>query len=307
MMTISKTTYKGIPALECETDSIRLKFLPENGCRLQSIVDKQSDKEFLALDPDHFFKPQFLGGSYVEGDVSGCDDMFPTIDPMTFDEGERKGIEYPCHGEVCRVAHKVEMSEDGFSTFYHSQSLNYDYKKTITEGENGGVKISYEITNTGNDDFRCMWAAHFMAAAEKGGYAVTPFEDGDKGEIMFDEDGQYGKRNDVFAVPKAALCSGEYSKSANAYKFFYLDKLSEGKVGYFVPSVGKAVTLRFDKEKLPYIGVWVNNGRFKEMYNIAMEIATSPFDKPETAIERGIDFKIPAGQSFKFDITVTVE
>ena len=82
---------------------------------------------------------------------------------------------------------------------------------------------------------------------------------------------------------------------------------TEGKVGYFVPSVGKAVTLRFDKEKLPYIGVWVNNGRFKEMYNIAMEIATSPFDKPETAIERGIDFKIPAGQSFKFDITVTVE
>lgn len=80
MMTISKTTYKGIPALECETDSIRLKFLPENGCRLQSIVDKQSDKEFLALDPDHFFKPQFLGGSYVEGDVSGCDDMFPTIE-----------------------------------------------------------------------------------------------------------------------------------------------------------------------------------------------------------------------------------
>lgn len=41
--------------------------------------------------------------------MSGCDDMFPTIDPMTFDEGERKGIEYPCHGEVCRVAHKVEM------------------------------------------------------------------------------------------------------------------------------------------------------------------------------------------------------
>lgn len=71
--------------------------------------------------------------------------------------------------------------EDGFSTFYHSQSLNYDYKKTITEGENGGVKISYEITNTGSDDFRCMWAAHFMAAAEKGGYAVTPFEDGRKG------------------------------------------------------------------------------------------------------------------------------
>ena len=63
----------------------------------------------------------------------------------------------------------------------------------------------------------------------------------------------------------------------------------------------------FDKEKLPYIGVWVNNGRFKGIYNIAMEIATSPFDKPETAIERGIDFKIAPGETFKFDITVNIK
>lgn len=59
MMTISKTTYKGIPALECETDSIRLKFLPENGCRLQSIVDKQSDKEFLHSIPTTSSSPSF--------------------------------------------------------------------------------------------------------------------------------------------------------------------------------------------------------------------------------------------------------
>lgn len=306
-MKVTKTTYKGVPAVMCETEKIRVKFLPENGCRLQSIEDMESGKEFLALDTDPVFKPQFLGGSYVEGDVSGCDDMFPTIDPMTFSSGARKGIEYPCHGEVCRVAHRLELNEQGFSTFYRSETLNYDYKKTVTEGQNGGIKISYEITNTSDDDFRCMWAAHFMAAAEKGGYAVLPFADGDEGEIMFDEDGQYGKRNDVFKVPKSALYSGEYSKSANAYKFFYLNKLTEGKVGYYVPSVKKAVTLRFDKDKLPYIGVWVNNGRFKEMYNIAMEIATSPFDKPETAIERGIDFVIPANSSFCFDINVSIE
>lgn len=306
-MKISKTTYKSIEAIECETQTIKAVFLPKNGCRLQSVVDKQSGKEFMALDSDPIFKPQFLGGNYVEGDVSGCDDMFPTIDPMSFDFGERKGKEYPCHGEVCRVCHDLTLSENGLSTFYHSDQLDYDYKKTVTEGEDGGIKISYEITNTGSDDFRCMWAAHFMAAAEEGGYAVTPYKDGDMAEIMFDEDGQFGNRGDVFPVPKTALVSAKYGKDANAYKFFYLDKLSDGKVGYFIPSAGKAVTIKFDKDKLPYIGVWVNNGRFKEMYNIAMEIATSPFDKPQTAIERGIDFKISPSETFKFDITVNVE
>ncbi len=306
-MKITKCTYKDVPAVCLETENLICKILPENGCRLQSIVDKKSGREFMTLDMSEKFLPQFMGGNYVEGDVSGCDDMFPTIDPMKFEGGSRAGIEYPCHGEVCRVAHQTEISNDTFNSSYKSDLLNYEYKKTISESENGGIKTTYSIKNIGSDDFRCMWAAHFMIAAEKDGFAKTPYAYGAKGEIMFDEHNEFGKRGDVIEVDKNALTSKEYAKDANAYKFFFLDKMSKGECGYFVPSINRTITLKFDKNKLPYLGVWMNNGIFKGLYNVAMEIATSPFDKPETAIERGIDFKIAPNETFTFDFVVEID
>ena len=306
-MKITKGQYKDVPAVCVETEKLFVKFLPQYGCRLQSVIDKATGREFMALDDQMDFLPQSLGGNYIEGDVSGCDDMFPTIDPMTLNEGSRAGVEYPCHGEVCRVPHEVESLEDRIITRYTSRTLHYHYQKIIEESENGGIAIRYCITNLAKDDFHCMWAAHFMIAAEEGGYAVTPYEDGTQGEIMFDEQSQFGRRGEVFGVGKTALTSGRFSKDANAYKFFFLEKLPLGECGYFVPSVSKTLKLKFEKDKLPYLGVWVNNGAFKEMYNVAMEVATAPFDKPETAMQRGIDFKIAPGETFTFQFAVEIE
>ena len=63
-MKITETTYKNVAAIECETEKIKVKFLPQNGCRMQSVIDKETGTEFMALDKDPDFKPQFLGGSY---------------------------------------------------------------------------------------------------------------------------------------------------------------------------------------------------------------------------------------------------
>ena len=69
---------------------------------------------------------------------------------------------------------------------------------------------------------------------------------------------------------------------------------------------GKELLFHFDKSKLPYLGVWLNNGEFQDLYSIAPEPCTAPFDAPDKAAVRGYVSKIAANATFSFDIHIQI-
>lgn len=70
--------------------------VPEMGAKLVSLADKRSGLEWLAGPADRPFRPVPYGADFVQQDMSGWDEMFPTIVACAYPApGENHGSR-PC-------------------------------------------------------------------------------------------------------------------------------------------------------------------------------------------------------------------
>ena len=75
----------------------------------------------------------------------------------------------------------------------------------------------------------------------------------------------------------------DFSEAGATYKYYYLEKNPVGWCGYRYHDTGKQLMLHYSPSVVPYLCVWLNNGGFKGMYNVALEPCTAPFDRPDSA------------------------
>lgn len=293
-MNIKTVAFKDVDGILCDTGKLKALYLPKYGGKLVSLRDFE-EREWLAQDENTSYIPPRPESSYVECEVSGADEMFPTIDPCLWN-----GKEYPCHGEVCRVEHEYKICENSLEMEYNSKELGYSYKKTISEGASGEISVKYDIKNTAAEDMPCFWALHLMFAAVEGGEVFADYDVGDTAEIMFDDTKKYGLRGSIINVSDEHLTSK--SVNGEAYKFYYLPRIKNGVCGYFDKKSQKGIELRFDSKKIPFFGVWMNNGGFKNMYSAAIEPCTLPFDTPVEAQKRGVELTLKPGEEYSFEL-----
>ena len=296
---IAKTTYKGRAAIVVESQRLRATVLCDDGAKLASLVDLTDGKELLLTRDTKTYRVLTYNGSYVDSECSGFDDMFPTIDPYTPTEGAYKDIPYLDHGEICRIPHNAELTENAVCLTSHCARLPISYQKTLSVAKDGGLNIHYKITNEGCAPFPYVWAGHIMLCGEDGMQLFTPYKKDAPIEMMFATKGSSPKD-----LPRDTL-SGFDAYRGTAYKFYYLDPISEGQFGIRY-SDGRTLRFEYDKQKLPYLGVWINNGEFQGIYNIAPEPCTAPFDSPDRAAKRGYASLIAPNCSFEFTIHISM-
>lgn len=290
-MKIIQTTYKDRPALCVHGARLTATFLPEDGGKLVSLCG--DGRELLQQREGAAYRRLFPDSDYVQAECSGFDDMFPTIDPYTPQDGPFRGVTYPDHGEVCRHPVECETAGGSLRFTFHSKRFPIRFTKTVTEEGSGGIAIDYDIANDGNDAFPCLWAAHCMLNAFPDAKIVTPFAPDAPIRTMFGK--QLSRER---TLPRKA--DGEN------YKFFYTDPMPDGWCGYRYAD-GKTLMLRFPKETVKYLGVWINNGSFEDMYNIALEPCTAPYDRPDAAEQSGCACEIAANSALRFRLTLDME
>jgi len=298
---IINSSFKDVSSVVVKCKKFDATFLPENGGKLVSVKDK-SNIEWLSQDKNPKYIPQTKDGVYIDAEVSGADEMFPTIDPCIV-----SGNSYPCHGEACRASHGYHIDANKLVIEYSSSELKYDYKKIISENADGSLNIKYEIKNKGDSDFPCIWAFHMMFSSDEGGYAFAALPDIAFGEIMFDDTKRFGKRGDIIAIKKEHFTSGKYQKNGDAYKYYITKPLVKGFCGYWRNDVKSCLKLTYDAKKLPYLGVWINDGGFKEIHSTAVEPCNIPYDSIENAKKHGYEFSIPSKAVFEFEINLSLE
>ncbi len=288
---MEKTWYKDRPAIRIRSSKLTALFLPEDGGKMASLRD--SDQEFLAQAPNAEYAVLRPDSDYILSECSGFDDMFPTIDSYTPEKGVYYGIPYPDHGEVCR--YPMEVSETDNTVCFHFVSRLFPLKflKTVSAAPDGAICLQYHIHNDGDDAFPYIWAAHCMLAGDKNGSIITPFSDDAPIRMMFGPGG-----NDM--LPRDHL--SDFSDTGATYKYYYLEQNFAGWCGYRYNTTGKQLMLHYSAPVVPYLGVWLNNGGFKGMYNIALEPCTAPFDRPDAAEKAGCASMIPAHGSISFSL-----
>lgn len=293
---IAGTNYKNRPALEIKSDGLCALFLPEDGGKMASLKNA-AGFEFLLQAEGSEYKVLNYDGRYGACECSGFDDMFPTIDPYTPESGAFAGMTYPDHGEVCRMPSDYTVYEDRVTFTFRSRIFQTVFSKTVrAEGE--AIVLHYQIENHADEDFPYIWAAHCMLSGDPDAEIITPYGPDAPIRKMF------GKQ-EAAGMNRKSL--SPYSADGDTYKFYYLDRIQKGFCGYRYPSQGQTLMFRYDAEKIPYLGLWLNNGSCKGMYNIALEPCTAPFDSPGEAQKCHAQSIIKAHGSFEFTLRITCE
>lgn len=291
---ITQGRYKDRPAILIKTPRAVATFLPEDGGKLASL-QAADGWEFLEQAKGDAYGVLAYDGSYVEAECSACDDMYPTIDPCT---PSPHFPEYPDHGEVCRMPFTVKVEEQSFTLSVVSRRLGFTYEKRVTCDEEGHLLLHYTIHNGTAYEFPDLWAMHCMLRGDESARLLLPFDEAEPVEMMFGPP-------DALELPRDRLLP--FAADAPTYKFYYPGPMPEGFCGCRYEKNGHQVLFRFDEKKVPYLGLWLNSGGFKGMYNLALEPCTALYDTPDRALQRGRGSCLAPGETVTFTIRVEIQ
>ena len=159
---ITQTAWHGLAAWALENEFLRTIVVPELGAKLVSLIDKRSQKEWLADPGDRPVKKVAYGAVFTDQDLSGWDEMFPTIVACEYPApGREHGVFLPDHGEVWALPWTLEPAPaEVLKLSVEGVALSYRLVRTLTLRAPDTLEMHYELQNLGDERMPYIWAAH---------------------------------------------------------------------------------------------------------------------------------------------------
>jgi len=312
---IFESRYKDQPAVTLESAALRAQFLPGIGGKLASLVFKPQQFDALIHRDGERYRIQPYDGVYVDGECSGLDDMFPTIDVCHCEQFPWQGARLPDHGEVWSLPWEHRIADDRLHMAVHGVRLPYRLSKTAFFVDDHTLRLEYVLENLSPFGFDYVWAAHPMFVMDEDSRVLLP--DGVRRIVTtFSSDGSLGRYGDEFDWPIAATPQGaprDLSRvapphAARTAKFYVKGPLPDGWCALTWPSRNLQLTMRFPAEEIPFLGILPNENGFHDHYNMFLEPASASFDRPDVARLRGEGSHIAGGatRSWHLDLCMTI-
>ena len=309
---IYASTYKDQPALTIESPQLIAQFLPHIGAKLCSLLYKPLALELLVQRPGAHYRVAPYDGNYVEqGECSGLDDMFPTIDRCYYESYPWQGTPIPDHGEVWSIPWSATLQEDQVHMATYGVRFPYRLEKWISFSSAPTLHIAYRLTNLSPYAFDFVWAAHPMFVLEEG--AVLRLPAGvDRIVTVFSASGRLGRYGDEHQWPLATLADGTLrdlrqigpKSTQDAEKYYVKGKLRAGWCELTYPQSRLTLRLEFPVEQVPYLGVLPNEGGWQDLYNIFLEPASGPLDRLDVARLHGQHSTVQGGGTYEWHLTI---
>lgn len=288
---VRESHYKDQKAMTIESDKIAAQFLPTIGSKLSSLIYKPLGLELLVQRPNERYLLAPYDGDYVaQGECSGLDEMFPSIDRCFYEGYPWRGTPIPDHGEVWSIAWDCVAENDRLHFATYGVRFPYKLDKWVSFQGDHILHTEYRVTNVSGFDFDFMWAAHPMFILEEGAELRLP--EGVKQVVTtLSFTGSLGRYGDELDWPVARLPDGRTldlrrlrPKSAHdAAKYFVKGRLPEGWCSLTYPNSNLKLTLSFPVEQVPYLAILPNEGGWQDLYNIFLEPATASYDRLDVA------------------------
>jgi len=232
-------------------------------------------------------------------DASGWDECLPSVGACELDIPAGKA-HVPDHGDLWRLPwHIMQASEDAATLRVDCFSLPLQLTRSIllTETESGcRLQLLYSLHNLGATAVPWSWAAHPLFAVQAGDRILLPHSvhtlrlEGSGGDRL-------GVANTSIPWPIFRASDGssvDLSVAADPDSGFG-DKLFAGPISGAVdgwaslerPSIGLRLTVRFEPELTPYLGLWLCYGGWPDgsgpkQVCVALEPTTAPVDSLAT-------------------------
>lgn len=306
-----ESKYKNKNSIVLENARLRAEFVPDPGGKMVSLINKETGYEFLVQRGGVNYRDQPFDGVYVEGECSGFDDMFPTIDTCYYETEPWKGIKMADHGEVWSLPWKCESAEDCLHLSVQGVRFPYELSKRIYFGNPNTLRLEYTLTNTSAFEFGFLWAGHLMLNMVEGTRLSVPHDCRQAITILTNGRGSFG---DLHNWPWFE------DKEGNAYradisrppavkgfeKYYFINKLEDGFCELCYPDNKNKLKVSFPFDTVPYLGILMNENGWDNLYNIFIEPCTVCYDSPITAKKYGQLSKVNAFATYCWYLQLTI-
>lgn len=287
------TTWFGMPAIELRAGDLRVRVVPELGGKIVSL--RLDGREWLAAPVGELSRPSY-GDTFVDADMSGWDEMLPTIDACVLPSG----IALPDHGEVWSTPWRVERSSpEDLVCDVSGRVLPYALRRRIGVAApapgTATVRIDYDIRVTGDRPVPLLWAAHPQ-------FVVSP-----KTRLLFPSqvDGvwQVWPQSSRLPWPSGGQPALDGIAAGEGRKIYLPTRVRAGWCALEDPD-GASLRLTWDPEVVPYLGVWLDHGLNSREPVVAIEPTTGFYDSLERADRDGRVSIVAPGRPLRFTLKV---
>mgnify|MGYP000207691607 CR=1 FL=1 len=192
------------------------------------------------------------------------------------------------------------------------RGIQFPYKLTKRiRLEGGRLRIDYTASNLSGFELDYLWAAHPLFNASEGMELIVPpgmnrIVNAVAGPTL----GGYGR---IYDFPFARLEDGREvdlgkvppRNDAGYRKFWFLDRATEGWCMLHDPAKSFTVGMAYPADKIPYLGIWLNEGGWEGQYNIAPEPATAAMDRIDFARMWGMNSVLGGRQTLSWHLCIS--
>ena len=300
-------------ALVLENEILRTVVVPKTGGKLVSLFDKRNEVEWLVGPGSRPLQPVPYGASFVEQDMSGWDEMFPTIVACDYPgPGENAGAPLPDHGEVWSLPWHVEPGpEEQLTLSVAGKALPYRLTRTLSYVAPDTLQLDYRLDNTGRETMPYIWAAHPQFACGQTAEIVLPRGVNRVCNTIPAEWG-WGAPETEYAWPEAVNPEGNLVRMdqvgpptrQQARKFFVLPDVQIGTIALVRKPSRAWLRMAWSPSAIPYFGLWIDEGALSHTSVATPEPTTGFYDSLETAWEKKEVMTVAPGETHSWSLTV---
>lgn len=306
--------FKGFHSIVMENEELSAVIIPELGSKMASLKSKKTGREFLYQTAWESFKKPSYASNFESYDLSGFDEMFPTILECPYPNYPWKGVMLPDHGEVWSLPWEYSIQMDEINLWTYGVRMPYKLSKTLRFARHNVIRLEYTLENLTCMEMQYIWCAHIL----KGCTTDT--------EILFpscvtrimttkafsDRLGDYGA---IHTWPATKDISGnvyELNKvnsreTGKCEKFYAYDRLTEGWCAIHHRDTDEVLGLSFPVLKIPYLGLWISEGGLNGHYHVALEPASGSFDRVDSASQWNRISKIKGKCKCGWYLNITID
>lgn len=316
----------GLREICMQNRHVRLSILPAAGGKIAELVDRHSDRDWLWRNPHIPFRRAVYGADYGrELDSGGWDEILLSMAPVELQLPGGEACRIPDHGDVVgqewsvvdasvKRAAVCEMAVSG-------RALQYELRRTLRLPHNSRcLEIDYSLTNREAFAWPWFWSLHALLSARQALRINLPGEQRFRvGHTVNQNNGtaadghgwphfplQDGKSFDLSRCFDAETAPGEFAGK------IFVRSPDSGVVRVSAVDANHSLTIRYDPDDLPWLGLWINNrgwsGCDGDPYlNLGVEPTTAGFDCVSLAIDDDSITWLQPGQVRTWSISVELQ
>jgi len=253
----------GFPAVSVASDSLAVTVILALGAKVVSIRHLPSDYEWM-WQPEDFrgFFASDLHTPFEDGALSGWDECLPTVAPCSYG-----GRDLPDHGEIwtssCRF--DQEALESGIiETSLELPLSPLRFTRTLTiDGDR--LRVAYRLENLSDQPQAFLWAMHPL-------FKVRP---GDTLDLPAELRAQ---------IPEGQDWTQTLELGEPAYSKLFVHAPEGAEVTLKNSASGRGLTLQWDGDPNPFLGLWLTRGGWHGHHHLAIEPTNAACDSLAEAV-----------------------